>query len=210
MIQKMLYPKTIRINDTTQKVFLTEKLDGSNIGFFRIEDELIISTRNQIYTLSEFSNMIVPKDSMNKSLSVWLSIFGENLKWSLHKNSGFFGEFLTKRKIKYPEDEFPNKVYMYAKANLDDELNISNIFYDHSLFKFPFIEEEIPRFISVVPIVMALDHYPKVIELDDIYTWYCKKVDRKVEGFIVGFQDNIRKYVRYKNGKATKHTIKGE
>lgn len=210
MIQKMLYPKTIRINDEKQKVILTEKLDGSNVGFFRIEDELIISTRSQIYTLSEFSNMIVPKDSTSKPLSVWLSIFGEKLKWSLHKNSGFFGEFLTKRKIKYPEDRFPNKVYMYAKANLDDELNISNIFYDHSLFKFPFIEEEIPRFISTVPTVKTLDHYPKIAELDSIYEQYCKEVNRKVEGFVVEFQDNIRKYVRYKNGKATKHTIKGE
>ena len=207
MIKKALYPKTIRINND-YKVTLTEKLDGANIGFFRIEDELIIAKKEEIYTLSEFTNLQVPKDKINKPLATWLSIFGEELKLSLHKNSGFFGEFLNNGKIKYPHEIFKNKVYMFAKANLDDELNISNIFYDHSLFKFPFIEGELPRFISRVPRVAISDHYPDIKELDDIYEVYCKDIGRKVEGFVIECNDSIRKYVRYKNGKFTDHIIK--
>lgn len=208
MIKKELYKKTIRINDDEKKVTLTEKIDGANIGFFRIEDELLIVKKSEIYTLFEFKELMVEMNGENKRLSNWLTLYGEELKNSLHNGSGFFGEFLTKKHIKYPS--FKNKIHMFAKANLEisDEIKLSNVFYDHSLFKFPFIQEEIPDFISVVPIVAELDYYPTVKDLDNIYKTYCKQVNRKVEGFVVEFHDMIRKYVRYKNGKFTKHKVK--
>ena len=40
MIKKEIYTKTKRISCTGDKVYITEKLDGSNLVFFKKDDEL--------------------------------------------------------------------------------------------------------------------------------------------------------------------------
>lgn len=52
MIRKTLYPKTKRVL-FKNKVVVTEKLDGSNIGFFKVKGELLIAQRNNIFKMSE-------------------------------------------------------------------------------------------------------------------------------------------------------------
>ena len=45
MIKRTLYPKTKRVQ-YKNRVVITEKLDGSNIGFFKVNGELVIAQRN--------------------------------------------------------------------------------------------------------------------------------------------------------------------
>lgn len=52
MEKKMLYPKTKRVK-FKNKVVITEKLDGSNIGFFKVNGELLIALRSNILRMSE-------------------------------------------------------------------------------------------------------------------------------------------------------------
>lgn len=47
MIKKTLYPKTRRVK-LKSKVVITEKLDGSNIGFFKVNGELLIAQNNNV------------------------------------------------------------------------------------------------------------------------------------------------------------------
>ena len=46
---------------------------------------------------------------------------------------------------------------------------------------------------------------PTKEELDKLYADYSNLVNRKVEGLIVNFNNNILKYVRFKNGKEEEH-----
>lgn len=44
---KEIYPKTKRVSCRGDKVYLTEKLDGSNLVFFKKEDLLFIAQRKK-------------------------------------------------------------------------------------------------------------------------------------------------------------------
>ena len=113
-------------------------------------------------------------------------------------------------KIKYTIDEFDKKWYMFAKANIDDEFNLYNLNYEHSLFVYPFVSQEIPKFIGVVPEVVELNVLTTKEHLDSIYEKYCAKVNRNVEGFVINYKNIITKYVRMKNGKLQEHFDRGE
>lgn len=52
MEKKTLYPKTKRVQFKNRAV-ITEKLDGSNIGFFKVNGKLLIAQRNNIFTIDE-------------------------------------------------------------------------------------------------------------------------------------------------------------
>ena len=107
-------------------------------------------------------------------------------------------------------DEFDKRWYMFAKANIDDEFNLYNLIYDHNLFIYPFVSQEIPKFIGVVPKVVELNVLPNKEHLDSIYEKYCNKVNRNVEGFVVNYNNIINKYVRMKNGQLREHFDRGE
>ena len=94
---------------------------------------------------------------------------------------------------------------MFAKGNIDDDFNLYNLIYDHSLFIYPFIDTTIPTFIGIVPEVCELSVLPNKEHLDSIYAKYTEKVGRNVEGFVANYKNNITKYVRMKNGKLAEH-----
>ena len=48
MIKKEIYPKTQRVKCAGDKIYLTEKLDGSNLVFFKKNDELYFAQRNKV------------------------------------------------------------------------------------------------------------------------------------------------------------------
>jgi len=198
MIHKTVYPKTARISE--EMVAITEKLDGSNIGFFKLNGELLVCTRNNIITLSEIDTA---KEVLYKGLYGWLVEQGEKLKNSLNETSGFFGEWMGTGKLKYNLDK---KVYIFAKANLDEEFNVYNIYYKPDLLKYPFVNQSIPEFLDLVPYVELLSYIPSIQELNTLYATYCNIVGRNVEGFVLNFGGTIRKYVRMKNGKLADHT----
>ena len=196
MIKKEIYPKTQRLKCSGEKIYITEKLDGSNLVFFKKNNIIHIAQRKNIYTINDIENTEI-KGIMYKGLYQWLIDNKEILEEELLEKSVICGE--------YSVDEFYKRWYMFAKANIDDEYNLYNIIYDHNLFKYPFKNQMIPKFIGVVPEVVELNVLPNKEYLDSIYEKYCKKVNRNVEGFVVNYNNIISKYVRMKNGKLKEH-----
>lgn len=207
MIKKEIYPKTKRVSCGGDRVYLTEKLDGSNLVFFKKDDELYIAQRKNIFKITELEDV---KDVLYKGLYQWLNDNKDVLIEEIHNDSAICGEWLGMGKIKYTIDEFDKKWYMFAKANIDDEFNLYNLNYEHSLFVYPFVSQEIPKFIGVVPEVVELNVLPTKEHLDSIYEKYCAKVNRNVEGFVINYKNIITKYVRMKNGKLQEHFDRGE
>ncbi len=207
MIKKEIYPKTKRVSCVGDKVYITEKLDGSNLVFFKKHEELHIAQRKTIFKISELENV---KDILYKGLYQWLIDNKNTLEDELHENSAICGEWLGMGNLKYTVDEFDKRWYMFAKANIDDDYNLYNLNYDHNLFIYPFISQEIPNFIGIVPEVTELNVIPTKEHLDSLYEKYISKVNRNVEGFVVNYKNNITKYVRMKNGKLQEHFDRGE
>lgn len=206
MIKKEIYPKTKRVSCLGDKVYLTEKLDGSNLVIFKKDDNLYFAQRNNIFKFDELEEN---KDKLYKGLYAWMieynTIFND-----LHDGSAICGEWLGMGKLKYSVDEFDRKFYMFAKANVDDDFNLYNLMYDHDLFIYPFQTQMIPKCVGVVSEVTELNVIPNKEHLDSIYDKYCKKVNRNVEGFVVNYKNIISKYVRMKNGKLQEHFDRGE
>ncbi len=207
MIKKTFYPKTKRVT-SKKKVFITEKLDGSNLAFFKHKEELYVASRNYIFTLDEIINSS-DKDEINgflyKGLKSWLQENGTTLEESLQPNAVICGEWIGQGKIKYGNSDISSKFYMFAKANIDEDMKIKNIKYSQELFIYPFIEQKIPSYINIVPLVFEGNINVTIEFLDKLYDNYLRKINRPSEGFIVNINDNITKYVRHKNGQLTPH-----
>lgn len=202
MIKKEIYPKTKRVSCKGDKVYITEKIDGSNIVIFKKNDILCVAQRKTIIIENEFESA---KDIMYKGLYQWLQDHKEYLKEHLLNDACICGEWIGMGCLKYSVDEFDKRIYMFAKANIDDDYNLYNLIYEHDLFIYPFDNQEIPNFIGTVPEVAELNVIPNKEHLDSLYEKYCEKVNRKVEGFVVNYKNIITKYVRMKNGKLSEH-----
>lgn len=216
MLKKTIYPKTTRLGKDTSGVLITEKLDGANLSFLKRhdDDELYIAQRNIIFTLEELlSDDKVIEQKLYKNLKPWLSEHGEDLKERLNNGSAICGEWLGMGgKINYKE-RLDKLFYMYAKANVKEDFGLYNIYYDHTLFNYPFVDQEFPTYIGRVPAIEALSEFPTVEKMDYLYKVYVKQLntyhdtEQRVEGFCVTDGETIRKYVRLKNGKLTEHTV---
>lgn len=206
MIKKEIYPKTKRLSCQGDKVYVTEKLDGSNLVFFKKNDTLYFAQRNTIYSFDEIEEN---KDKLYKGLYQWLSD-NKQVFDDLHNNSAICGEWLGMGCLKYSVDEFDKRYYMFAKANIDDDFNLYNLIYTHDLFVYPFQSQVIPKCIGIVPEVIELNVLPTKEHLDSIYDKYTNKVKRNVEGFVINYKNIITKYVRMKNGKLTEHFDRGD
>lgn len=202
MIKKEIYPKTKRVSCSGDKVYITEKLDGSNLVFFKKDNELYVAQRKNIFKITELEEV---KSVLYKGLYQWLIDNKDVLIQELHNDSAICGEWLGMGQIKYSVDEFDKRFYMFAKANIDDEFNLYNLIYDHNLFIYPFVSQEIPKFIGVVPEVIELLVLPTKEYLDSIYETYTNRTKRNVEGFVLNYKNIITKYVRMKNGKLQEH-----
>lgn len=206
MIKKEIYPKTKRVSCRGDKVYITEKLDGSNLVFFKKNEEIYVAQRSNIFKISELEEF---KDKLYKGLYQWLNDNKDFLN-DLHEGSAICGEWLGMGCLKYSVDEFDKRWYMFAKANIDDDFNLYNLIYNHDLFIYPFQSQEIPKCIGIVPEVAELNVLPTKEHLDSLYEKYCSKVNRNVEGFVVNYKNIITKYVRMKNGRLREHFDRGE
>jgi len=207
-MKKQIYPKTARVKVKQESMCqLTEKIDGSNLCIIKKDDTLYLAQRNNIFSINELEEN---KGILYKGLYQWLDEHKDYLIENLHNNSDLCGEWVGMGCLKYPVEEFDKKFYMFAKANITDEFDLKNIYYYHNLFIYPFVNQEIPDFIGVVPVIAELDIIPNKNDLDVIYEEYNNKVNRNVEGIVVNYQNNVTKYVRMKNGKLQDHFDKGE
>ena len=175
MIKKTIYPKTERVKISNENVCeITEKLDGSNLCIFKLNEKIYIAQRNNIYTIDEINTEEV-KQIMYKGLHTWLEEHKNFLEAELQDNSCLCGEWIGMGKLKYPVDEFEQRFYMFAKANVNPQMELYNFRHYHSLFIYPFKTQVIPSFIGVVPIAYKLGIVPDKEKLDDLYQAYCKK-----------------------------------
>jgi len=209
MLNKTLYPKINRISLESYSV-ITEKLDGSNliIGKEKESKKIFIAQRNWIYYLEELEQEEV-REKVYNGLYEWLSKYKNQLEALLQPGAVICTEYLGIGKLKYHQEksgEFPQKIYMFAKTNITDiNDQLSNIYYNHELFKYSFVDQKIPDFIGVVPIVYE-DVCPITVPmLNELYDTYTDKVGRNVEGFVINNNNHISKYVRMKNGKLQPH-----
>ena len=207
MLKKEIYPKTKRVSCLGDKVYITEKLDGSNLAIFKKDEKLYFAQRKNIFSIDELEEV---KGIVYKGLYQWIKDNSEYLQEHLLNNAALCGEWLGMGQIKYSVDEFDKRFYMFAKANIDEEFNLYNLKYNHELFNYPFDDQIIPSFVGIVPEVMKLRVLPNKVHLDSLYKKYNKEVQRKVEGFVINYKDNISKYVRLKNGKLQEHFDRGE
>lgn len=202
-MKKELYPKTERIKCDGLTIQITEKLDGSNLVIFKLNNELYFAQRNNIVKIDELEEN---KNLLYNGLYQWLLNNKDILQEELHDRSAICGEWLGMGQIKYSIDNFDKRYYMFAKANINDDMELIDIKYDHKLFIYPFNSQIIPNFIGVVPVVYETKVLPNKNYLDSIYDKYTKKVNRKVEGFVINYENNIKKYVRMKNGKVIEYS----
>ena len=201
MIKKTIYPKTQRATGLN-KIIITEKIDGSNLTFFKYKDELYFAQRNFIFKLSELEEM---KQKLYKGLYGWLVEHGKELEEQLNNNSAICGEWVGMGRIKYGHAFDDIKFLMFAKANVNDKLDLFNINYYQEFFVYPFVDKNIPNYIGKVPIAFTVTKQPEIQELNERYDFYTNLVNRKVEGFIVNSGNSVSKYVRLKDGKLTEH-----
>lgn len=208
MIKKCIYPKTERVKVKQSNVCeVTEKLDGSNLCIFKKNDVLHMAQRNNVFNIEEIEEV---KDKLYSGLYAWILEYKEVLERELRNDSCVCGEWLGMGKLKYDVGEFDKRYYMFAKANINDNFELFNIYYYHELFKYPFESLEVPNFIGIVPVAYELGIVPDKLKLDELYEKYCQKVKRNVEGFVVNYSNRITKYVRMKNGKLQEHFDRGE
>ena len=205
MIKKEIYPKTQRVRCDGDKVYITEKLDGSNLVIFKKNDEVYVAQRKNIFKLSELEEA---KNILYKGLYQWLLDNKDKLH-EIYEGSAICGEWLGMGQIKYTIDEFDKRYYMFAKARIDDDFKLSDFNYNHDDFHYIFESQEIPNFIGIVPEVIEFNVLPNKRHLDTLYQKYCDKVGRKVEGFVINYRNIISKYVRIKNGKLQEHFDRG-
>ena len=193
-MKKSLYPKTKRIS--TSKFIITEKLDWSNLWLFKLNWELIIAQRNNVFKLSEIN-----KDIAYKWLIGWLDKYKDSI--DLHEWSWVFWERIWMWNIKY-WDDIDKKFYIFAKANITEDFEVKNINYTRDYFIYPFISQEIPYCMDIVPL-FAESKMIDISMLDTLYDDYVNTVNRKVEWFVIINNNQVLKYVRYKDWKETEH-----
>ena len=193
-MKKSLYPKTQRIKN--EDTIITEKLDGSNLWFFKIGWELIIAQRNNVFKINELT-----KENSYKWLKGWLDDNKDKLDFC--EWSWVFGEWIGIGEISYWES-LDKKFYAFAKANIDENYDIRNLNYNLEFLKYPFESQMIPSCIGIVPKIEYTDDI-WIESLNLLYEFYLKKVNRPVEWFIINNNNQISKYVRHKNWTLTPH-----
>ena len=201
MIKKTIYPKTQRTTGLN-KIIITEKIDGSNLTFFKYKDELYFAQRNFIFKLSELEEM---KQKVYQGLYDWLTEHGKDLEEQLNNNSAICGEWVGMGRIKYGHIFDDIKFLMFAKANVNDKLDLFNINYYQEFFIYPFVDKNIPDYIGKVSVAFTATKQPEIKDLNEMYDFYTNSVNRNVEGFIINFGNSVSKDVRLKDGKLTEH-----
>lgn len=202
MIKKSIYPKTKRVQ-TIANIQITEKVDGSNLTLFKKDGKLYIATRSYIYSIDEIESIGY------KGLPGWLMKNAKTISNSLLESRAICGEWIGMGALSY-DGVFDNRFLMFAIAIVTDDLELIKINYELENFKYAFENEQYPECIGGVPLVAYKKSYPFIEQLDALYKNYVEYCKRDVEGFIIHFNGEIRKYVRMKNGTLTEHKEKGE
>lgn len=197
MIKKGIYPKTQRVSCSEQNLCqITEKIDGSNLCIFKLNGTIYFAQRNNIFSEEELEEISY------RGLGIWAKEHLEYFKQNIYEGACICGEWLGMGKIKY---DFKNRFFMFAKANINEKMELYNVKYYHEFFKYSFVEQALPDFISEVPIVKECRNPLSKEELDELYTEYCLRENRVIEGFVCNFMNSVTKYVRYKDGKLQDH-----
>ena len=218
-MKKQLFGKTERLGSSTFEWLLTEKLDGSNLCFFKWDGSVYVALRKHIINLDDLADdpAHFGADKLYKGLEEWIEEHYEDLDRQLLPGAAICGEWLGMGQIKYPEDVFTKQYYMFAKARVDaerfEDIELTRFNYDPESFHFVFRDDTLPEYIGIVPVLGRLNIVPQVRTLDNLYAMYKDSVDRPVEGIVVTQRevlDRRCKYVRMKAGKLGPHVTAEE
>lgn len=208
MNKTTLYPKTPRMATTGAVTIITEKLDGSNLCFGRVDGELIIAQRNTVYSLTELREMdsTTRKNTAYAGLHGWLEEHGDDLLENLYPESFICGEWIGMGKIKYG-DRLDKRFYMFAKARIDKTTQgLKQFVYDNGLAKFAFNNQAIPEYIGQVRVALETKQIVTPELLNNLFDNEYRE-DRPIEGYVINTANTISKYVRFKNGKLQDHFV---
>lgn len=203
-----LYPKTPRLATTGATTIITEKLDGSNLCFGRVDGELFIAQRNTVYTLTELREMDskTRKNTAYAGLYGWLEEHGDDLLENLYPESFICGEWIGMGKIKYG-DRLDKRFYMFAKARIDkDKMELKQFVYKNDLAKFAFNNQTIPEYIGQVRVVLETKQVVTPELLNNLFDNEFTE-EAPIEGYVVNTNNIISKYVRLKNGVLQPHFV---
>ena len=146
----------------------------------------------------------IPKNVMYKHLYEFLANYGSELKADLQEKAVVSGEWIAMGRIDY--GNVAQRFLQFAKGRVNEEMELTKLNYNHDLFKWSFISQEVPQFIGVVPVVSITDEFPTKEELDSLYEEVSQEETHPVEGFVVAVgNDSISKYVRFKDGAMKEH-----
>ena len=87
MIKKEIYPKTPRLKINGDRIYVTEKLDGSNLVFFKKNDILYVAQRKSIFAIGELEEA---KGALYKGLYQWLLDNKDVLQKELYEGSAIW------------------------------------------------------------------------------------------------------------------------
>lgn len=184
-----LYPRTNRTGKEKTNWQITEKLDGSNIGFFVLEGELYVVQRNRVYKAKD-----VDEYGTYPALKEFLE--NTSLEKDIYEGTVIFGEWIAQGRLKYDVDKF-GRFHMFAKGRINPAITeVSNLVYRRELLMYAFNNQEIPCYVNLVPFISESDFKPSVETLDYIYDSYLESLDRECEGFIISDGTRVEKYVR--------------
>ena len=196
-MKKTVYPKTKRL-EIEPKIEVTEKLDGSNLCIGKLNGELVVCQRNNVFIGDE----ITESNITYRGLYGWLEEHKEYLKEHIIDGSVICGEWLGMGYLKY---DFECRYFMYAKARFTEDYDLIKINHDYDSLHYVFDNQTFPEFIQRVPLVGIFRNVTKDF-LDIFYETYTDKVKRNVEGFVINYgQGEIKKYVRMKHGRIQEH-----
>lgn len=197
MDKKTIYPKTKRVPLAGYNAVVTEKLDGSNLTIFKLDDKLYVAQRDNIFSDEEFDKITY------KGLKDWLYENKERLLDNIVDGAAICGEWLAMGNIKYAIE---NTFHMFAKARVGSDFTLSKFCYDTTLFDYAFVEKNRLYCIDIVPLIARIETLPSVETLDALYAKYTSGIcNRCVEGFVISMGENLWKYVRAKGNKITPH-----
>lgn len=196
-MEELNYPKTARIKKN--KLVITEKLDGATLGIFKYNNELLIFQR----TKSFFSYELDEIQTLYKGLYKWINKNEEELLNSLGEGQGFFGEWIGMGQIKYGDKLGDNKLFIFCTGQINEDKEILFLTYRHNEFD-SYFNNDIPKFLSKVTIITETNNLD--IDYKELFENYQKTKDYMVEGLVICWENNVRKYVvnKFRHGKLIK------
>jgi len=204
-----MYPKTVRYEKFDWSCQITEKLDGSNIGFGMSNTKKFFVFFRNSWTTLDFKSEKITYDGY-PGLTEFVSVNADQLS-KICPGSVVFGEWISKQSKTHKTGEHvEHGFYMFAKCRIQygfdlgygfKNLSLESLNYDVNNFMYAW-GGELPGCIKTVPVVLNdIPVFECTAErLDQIYQQLSKERPYTPEGLIIAINNkkDIVKFVKNK------------